>query len=79
MRGSLRVLVVGMAVTFVAAACSSNSSGGGSAAPGQQGGSYTYANCEPNHLIPQNDYESCGTQAFQGLWTRLVDFDPTTY
>jgi len=68
-----------MAVTFVAAACSSNSSGGGSAAPGQQGGSYTYANCEPTHLIPQNDYESCGTQAFQGLWTRLVDFDPTTY
>jgi len=79
MRGSLRVLVVGMAVTFVAAACSSNSSGGGSAAPGQQGGSFTYANCEPTHLIPQNDYESCGTQAFQGLWTRLVDFDPTTY
>jgi peptide/nickel transport system substrate-binding protein/oligopeptide transport system substrate-binding protein len=68
-----------MAVTFVAAACSSNSSGGGSGAPGQSGGTYTYANCEPTHLIPQNDYESCGTQAFQGLWTRLVDFDPTTY
>jgi ABC-type oligopeptide transport system substrate-binding subunit len=80
MRGSLRVLVIGLAVTFVAAACSSNSSGGGgTAAPGQQGGTYSFYNGEPNHLIPQNDYESAGTQAFQGLWTRLVDFDPTTY
>ncbi|HEX3300812.1 MAG TPA: ABC transporter substrate-binding protein [Actinomycetota bacterium] len=79
MRGSLRVLVIGLAVTFVAAACSSNSSGGGSEAPGQQGGTYSFYNGEPNHLIPQNDYESAGTQAFQALWTRLVDFDPTTY
>jgi ABC-type oligopeptide transport system substrate-binding subunit len=80
MRGSLRVLVVGLAVTFVAAACSSNSSGGGSGdTAGQQGGTYSFYNGEPNHLIPQNDYESAGTQVFQGLWTRLVDFDPTTY
>ena len=79
MRGSLRVLAIGLSLAFVAAACSSNSSGGASESPGQQGGTYSFYNGEPNHLIPQNDYESAGTQAFQGLWTRLVDFDPTTY
>src|SRR3954453_531113 len=79
MRGSLRVLAVGLSLAFVAAACSSNSSGGASESPGQQGGTYSFYNGEPNHLIPQNDYESAGTQVFQGLWTRLVDFDPTTY
>jgi oligopeptide transport system substrate-binding protein len=79
MRGSIRVVVVGFALALVAAACGSSSSGGGSATEGQQGGTYSYANCEPTHLIPQNDYEACGTQAYQGLWTRLVDFDPTTF
>jgi oligopeptide transport system substrate-binding protein len=79
MRGSIRVVVVGIALALVAAACSSNSSSGGSATEGQQGGTFSFYNGEPNHLIPQNDYESAGTQAFQGLWTRLVDFDPTTF
>ena len=80
MRGSLRVLVVGLSLALVGAACSSNSSGGGgSATEGQQGGTYSLANCEPTHLIPHNDYEACGTQVYQGLWTRLVDFDPTTF
>jgi oligopeptide transport system substrate-binding protein len=81
MKGSLRVLVVGLAFALVGAACSSNSSGSGGdgTSSGQQGGTFSIYNGEPNHLIPQNDYESAGTQVFQGLWTRLVDFDPTTY
>jgi ABC-type oligopeptide transport system substrate-binding subunit len=65
----------------IAAACSSNSSGGTagtSAAPGAQGGSYSFVNCEPTTLIPHNDYESCGSQVFQGLFTRLVTYDFTT-
>jgi ABC-type oligopeptide transport system substrate-binding subunit len=28
--------------------------------------------------VPGNDYESCGTQVYQALFTRLVDFDPNT-
>jgi len=80
MRGSLRVLVVGLSLALVGAACSNNSSGGsGTTTEGQQGGTYSLANCEPTHLIPHNDYEACGTQVYQGLWTRLVDFDPTTF
>ena len=81
MRGSIRVVVVGIALALVAAACSSNSSSGGvrqTARASRAEPSRSY-NGEPNHLIPQNDYESAGTQAFQGLWTRLVDFDPTTF
>jgi len=69
MKGSLRVLVVGLALALVGAACSSNSSGseGDGTTSGQQGGTYSLYNGEPNHLIPQNDYESAGTQVFQGL------------
>jgi oligopeptide transport system substrate-binding protein len=81
MKGSIRVLVVAIALAMVAAACSSNSSSGGSSGGGDvaQGGTYSLVNCEPEHMVPHNDYESCGSQAFQGLWTRLVDFDPTTF
>jgi oligopeptide transport system substrate-binding protein len=79
MRGSARVLVVAAAFAMVAVACSSSSSGGGGGGTtGQSGGTYSWVNCEPTHLIPQNDYESCGTQVNQAVFTRLVDFDPTT-
>ena len=81
MRGFTRALVASVALVMIAAACSSNSSiGGGSSSSttGTQGGTYSLVNCEPTTLIPHNDYESCGSQAFQGLWTRLVDFDAST-
>src|SRR5829696_2769935 len=82
MKGALRVAVTTLAIAFVAAACSSNSSegsgGSSSGGGGTQGGTYSVLNCEPQTLIPHNDYESCGSQAFQGLWSRLVKFDPDT-
>jgi oligopeptide transport system substrate-binding protein len=80
MRASVRVVVATAAFALVAAACSSSSSSGGNngGTGGAQGGTYSFVNCEPNHLIPQNDYESCGSQVYEALFTRLVNFDPTT-
>ena len=79
MRGSGRVLVAAIALAMVAAACSSDSGGGGNnSGATQTGGTYSYVNAEPDHLIPQNNYGAAGTQVHQALFTRLVDFDPTT-
>jgi oligopeptide transport system substrate-binding protein len=81
MRGSVRVLVAAIAIAMVAAACSTDTSGGndgGGGTGGTSGGTYSFVNCEPTHLTPQNDYESCGTQVNQAVFTRLMDFDPNT-
>jgi oligopeptide transport system substrate-binding protein len=79
MRGSVRVLVGAVALALVAGACGSDTSGGNDGGgTGTTGGTYSFVNCEPTHLIPQNDYESCGTQVNQALFTRLVDFDAET-
>jgi peptide/nickel transport system substrate-binding protein/oligopeptide transport system substrate-binding protein len=80
MKGSVRVLGATIALVLVAAACSNNSSGGtdNSGGTGASGGTYSWVNCEPKHLIPGNDYEACGTQVNQAVFTRLVDFDPNT-
>jgi oligopeptide transport system substrate-binding protein len=79
MRSLARVLVGTLALAIVAAACSSNSSSGGggtSAAPGSQGGTFSVANCEPaTSLIPQNNYEACGTQVFEVIFEPLMAFD----
>jgi ABC-type oligopeptide transport system substrate-binding subunit len=75
----MKVVVAAVSLVVIAAACSSNSSGGTagtSAAPGAQGGTYSLTNCEPNtSLIPQNNYESCGSQVFEALFTRLMTYD----
>jgi len=81
MKGFVKVVVTAVSLVMLAAACSSNTSSGGgatSAEPGAQGGTYSFVNCEPTTLIPHNDYESCGSQVFQGLFTRLVTYDFTT-
>lgn len=78
MRGFTKVVVAAVSLVMIAAACSSKSSSEGtntSAPAGAQGGTYSYVNCEPTTLIPHNDYESCGSQVFQGLFTRLVTYD----
>lgn len=78
MKGSVRVLVGAVALALVAGACGSNSSGGASAssAPGTQGGTFSVANCEPStSLIPQNNYEACGTQVFEVVFEPLMAFD----
>ena len=80
MRGFTKALVATVALVMIAAACSSNSTSGGatSASEGTQGGTYSFANCEPTSLIPQNNYESCGSQVFEGLFTRLMTYDFST-
>jgi oligopeptide transport system substrate-binding protein len=81
MRGFTRALVASVALVMIAAACSSNSTSGGgatSASAGTQGGTYSFANCEPTSLIPQNNYESCGSQVFEALFTRLMTYDFNT-
>ncbi len=67
-------------LAILAVACSSGGGGGGatpaaSAGPGVQGGTYSFANCEPTSLIPQNNYESCGSQVFEAIFTRLMTYD----
>ncbi len=81
MKGFVKVVVATVVLVMIAAACSSNSSGGGTgttAAPGAQGGTFSYVNCEPSSLIPHNNYEACGGQVFEAIFTRLVTFDFTT-
>jgi oligopeptide transport system substrate-binding protein len=41
----------------------------------KKGGSFSIANCEPNYLTPQRNYEACGSQVFEVLFDRLVSFD----
>src|SRR2546427_1060367 len=76
-----RTIVTAVSFILLGAACGGG--GGGSANPsastqGQQGGTYSFANCEPTKLIPQNDYESCGSQVFEALFARLMNYDPNT-
>jgi oligopeptide transport system substrate-binding protein len=91
MKGKARFLVVVIALGMIAVACSSGgnegdsggtggtSSGSGSSGPAVQGGSFSFANCEPNPgLNPLNDYESCGAQVFNVMWDRLMEYDPDT-
>ena len=83
MRYQLRAAALAGGLVLLMGACSS---GGGSdeesnspsaTATGEaaQGGTYSLANCEPEHLTPQNDYESCGTQVLEGIFTPLVSID----
>jgi len=80
MKGFTKALVATVALVLVAAACSSNSSSGGttgsSSGTGTQGGTFSMVNCEPGtSLIPQNNYEACGSQVFQVLFSRLMTYD----
>ena len=81
MRGFTRVLVASVALVMVAVACSSNSTAAAAARPraGERRGAPTpSSNCEPTTLIPQNDYESCGSQAFQDLSRGSWTYDAST-
>jgi len=82
MKGFSKALVATVSLVMVTAACSNNNNGGGSstsAAPGAKGGSFSFANCEPyTSLIPQNNYEGCGSQVFEVLFTPLMTYDKET-
>lgn len=85
MRGSSKVVMAALALMLVAAACTSDTADEGAGETGEptgatgataaQGGTYSFVNCEPTTLIPHNNYEACGAQVFQGLFTRLVSYD----
>ena len=70
-------LVVSLALVVLGAACSSSSSNNNnpSTGPGHQGGAFSMASGEPNHLAPPLDYEAYGTQVFEALFTPLVTID----
>ena len=83
---NMRIRLVGAIVSlaFVAVACGggggSNTTGpSGTGATGQQGGSFSIPNTEPQHLTPQNDYEAAGAQVFNAIWDRLMTYDPKTF
>ena len=85
--GTMRRITRWVAMTgewaMFAVACSSSGGGGRRGerfirrrAPGvNQGGTYSFVNGEPTSMTPQNDYEAYGIQAFEVLFTRLMDFD----
>jgi ABC-type oligopeptide transport system substrate-binding subunit len=78
MRGSSKVVVAALALVMVAAACGSDTTDEEGEPSGPivvQGGTYSAWNCEPSSLIPHNNYEACGGQVFQAIFTRLVTYD----
>jgi oligopeptide transport system substrate-binding protein len=73
-----RWLVAAVVAVILGTACTGSPSKG-NVSPGavHRGGTFAMANCEPDSLIPQKDYDSCGFQVFEALFTRLVSFSDT--
>ena len=42
------------------------------------GGEFSVYICEPEHLVPQNTNETCGSEVLNALFTGLVVYDPET-
>jgi len=68
-----RAVVVALLVVLVGSACSRSK--------GQNGGTFTLAGCEPpKGLVPQDHFDdACAGQVLEGLFTRLMDYDPETH
>jgi oligopeptide transport system substrate-binding protein len=43
---------------------------------GATGGTFSVYVCEPEHLVPQNTNETCGSEVLNALFTPLVNYDP---
>ncbi|MGI8575584.1 MAG: peptide ABC transporter substrate-binding protein [Egibacteraceae bacterium] len=61
----------------------STEGGGGETAAGTEsgggsGGEFSAYVCEPEHLVPQNTNETCGSEVLNSLFTGLVTYDPET-
>jgi ABC-type oligopeptide transport system substrate-binding subunit len=63
------------ALALALAACGTGD--GGAGAP-EAGGSFSVYICEPEHLVPTNTNESCGSEVLNALYTPLVNYDPQT-
>lgn len=81
-----RAGVVLAASALVLTACGGNGDNGGDAgtAEGESaavagGGTISVYNCEPQHLVPGNSTEVCGSKVLQQLFTGLVELDYDTY
>jgi oligopeptide transport system substrate-binding protein len=72
---STRLIAVAAALFLLSACSSKKAASPAKTQQPKQGGSFSYANCEPSYLTPQRNYESCGSQIFEVLFDRLVSFD----
>src|SRR2546423_7973336 len=67
---------IGVALMLLGACTSKSSTNNHSpSATGQRGGTFSIFSCEANHLTPPLDYETCGTQIFEALFTPLITID----
>ncbi|MBW3562326.1 MAG: ABC transporter substrate-binding protein, partial [Actinobacteria bacterium] len=80
----IRVLAVVAILAMVAVACGDGGNGeepGPTATDGQaddgdqQGGEFSIYICEPEHMIPSNASETCGSQALSSLFRGLINYD----
>ena len=61
-----------------AAPATEPAAGEGTEAPAAGGGTFSVYVCEPEHLVPQNTNETCGSEVLNALFTGLVTYDPET-
>lgn len=82
----IRVLAVVAILAMIAVACGDGGDGGGTdASPGAtgteaadeggEGGEFSVYICEPEHMIPSNAAETCGSQALSSLFRGLINYD----
>jgi ABC-type oligopeptide transport system substrate-binding subunit len=76
----LRLLAAVLAAPLLITACGGDSGDEGDKGKtdGESGGSFSVYVCEPEHLIPQNTNESCGSEVLNALFTGLVTYDDET-
>lgn len=75
----LRLLAGVLAAPLLIAACGGGSSDDGDKGnTAESGGSFSMYVCEPEHLIPQNTNETCGSEVLNALFTGLVTYDQET-
>jgi ABC-type transport system substrate-binding protein len=76
----LRLLAGLLAVPLLNTACGGDSGDEGDKGKtdGESGGTFSMYISEPEHLIPQNTNESCGSEVLNALFAPLVEYDPET-
>ena len=76
----LRLAAGLLAVPLLITACGGDSDDPGDekSPAGEAGGEFSMYVCEPEHLIPQNTNETCGSEVLNALFSGLVTYDAET-